>query len=614
MAFDPGAQGSAEVPAARGMRRFVQSLPTDRTRERTAALNQLLLGGVVMVLTVAVAADVVPVVRSTYFAGVVAVFVLAGATLVIPWNRISPLWLAVVPVADIAAIAVLRISSPASGIGLLWIFPAMWLPASLGVLGFLSALGGIGAAFAVVFAIAPSQAAAGSAVLLPLMIASVAGTSFATSRRFVAQRTLLDKQSRLLGSALERARRQEQSVTEVLDAVDFGVIRIAPDGTVAVTNEAHARLQHVLQQEADAVASPAFRIDGVTPVPAGEMPLVRALRGESFDGQVVWFGDPASAHRTALSVTVRRMRDQHGRDAGGVLVSRDVTAELTALRARDDLVASVSHELRTPLTSILGYLDLVIDDAAVPEPARRKLEVAERNAERLLGIVADILAASSESRASVDLTVVPEQTDVADIVRASIESLLPRAAERAVTLDASGVEPSSAFADPQRVRQIVDNLVTNAIKYNKDGGVVTIGCTSDGDATWVLVRDTGHGMTEAEMAGLFERFYRVQSMRGTGAHGTGLGLSISRDIARAHGGDITVRSTPGVGSTFIVRLPSTRKAAAPAPRLPAPEPPPEPETLVLPRRGGGRIVEASAPGAPHSTASAGSGPDPRSER
>ncbi len=593
MALDPGARSSAGIAPARGIRRWSQSLRLDRTRERTAALNQLLFTGVVLVLAVVAAAGVFPVAHGMFFAGVVVVFVVAGATLVVPWNRLSPGWLALVPAADIVAITALRIASPASGIGLLWLFPALWLPASLGALGFVGALGGIGAAFAVVFVVAPSQADAGSAILLPLMVASVAGTSFATSRRFVAQRTLLDKQSRLLGSALERARRQEQSVTEVLDAVDFGVIRIAPDGTIAVTNEAHARLQHVLQQEADAVARPAFRTDGVTPVPPGEMPLLRALRGESFDGQVVWFGDPASSQRTALSVTARRLRDQHGRDAGGVLVSRDVTSELTALRARDDLVASVSHELRTPLTSILGYLDLVIDDAAVPEPARRKLEVAERNAERLLGIVADILAASSESRSSVDLTITPEQTDVGEIVRASIESLLPRAAERAVTLDVSGVEPSGAFADPQRVRQIVDNLVTNAIKYNKDGGVVTIGCTSDGDATWVLVRDTGHGMTEAEMAGLFERFYRAQSMRGTGMHGTGLGLSISRDIARAHGGDITVRSTPGVGSTFIVRLPSTRKAASPAPRMPAPEPPPEPETLVLPRRGG-RILDASA--------------------
>ena len=346
---------------------------------------------------------------------------------------------------------------------------------------------------------------------------------------------------------------QEQEVTEILDAVDFGVIRIGRDGGIAVTNEAHGHLQRAIAAtDAD---TEVYRDDGVTPLPIEEQPIERALRGEAFDDQLVWFGPP-EGERRALSVTARRLLDSHGEDAGAVVISRDVTAEATALRARDDLVASVTHELRTPLTSILGYLDLAIDDPDIPPQARGNLEIAERNAERLLGIVGDMLAASQASRGSAEFSVVPDDIDVAEVIRASVESLLPRAAERAVLIDTSGLEVAYARADSMRLRQVIDNLISNAIKYNRDGGTVSLGSTADDGSVWILVRDTGLGITKEEQAGLFQRFYRGDTVRATGMKGTGLGLAISRDIVRAHGGDITVRSTPGVGSTFIVRLPA----------------------------------------------------------
>jgi len=539
----------------------------DRTRERMAALNQLLFGVVALLLSVLVLLTPFPGDLGLFFVGVLIMFLATGATLLVPWNRIPLPWLAMIPLLDSTAIMIMRLSSPSpsTAFGLLWVFPVIWLSSGFGLIGLIVALVTSWGMFAVTY-IPGTGPFTYSALLLPLVLAALGGVSYLNARRAAAQQSLLDKQARLLAAALERARRQEQAVTEVLDAVDFGVIRIGPSGGISVTNDAHARLQHALGGEA-ADGGTAYREDGVTPMPPGEMPLERALRGEAVEGQVVWFGDPGT-ERVALSVSVRRLKDARGGDAGAVLISRDVTAELTALRARDDLVASVSHELRTPLTSILGYLDLAIDDENVPASARRGLEIAERNAERLLGIVADILAASSASKSSVELAIHPEDIDVADVLFASAESLLPRAAERAVTLDAAGVESAPAYADPKRLRQVVDNLIANAIKYNRDGGHVTIGCTNDGDSTFVLVRDTGLGMSEEDMAGLFERFYRAQSLRGTGRKGTGLGLAISRELVRAHGGDITVRSSPGVGSTFIVRLPATRAAAAPAPHLP----------------------------------------------
>lgn len=552
---DPGGRAderAARVRAARAA--WLREDVEDRTRGRAATLNQLLLMTVVFILGIFVVlgpfdGDVVG-----FFSGVVAIFAITGATFVIPWGRIAFGWVAIVPVLDGLAILLIVESGGASELGLLWIFPTIWLSTGFGLLGVYGLITSI-AVLAPLMAFTSGQSTSYATILVPVVLVTLAITSHLTARRYDAQQVLLGKQGALLRTVLERTRRQEQEVTEVLDAVDFGVIRIAADGGVSVANEAHARLQRAVATARED-EPPAYRDDGVTPLPRLELPFERARRGEAFSGQIVWFGD-ADGTRQALSVTARRLTDSDGRDAGAVVVSRDVTAELTALRARDELVASVSHELRTPLTSILGFLDLAIEDDEVPERVRRSLEVAGRNAERLLGIVADILAASSSSSASVESSLEPRALDAAETVRAAAEALGPRAAERAITIDLEGLETAMVWADPLRLRQVVDNLLSNGIAYNRDGGTVYLGTTTDGENSWILVRDTGRGVTEADRARLFQRYFRADAER---PGGTGLGLAITRDIVRAHGGEIALRSTVGVGSTFIVKLPVRDRA------------------------------------------------------
>ncbi|KRB38177.1 hypothetical protein ASD93_06665 [Microbacterium sp. Root180] len=522
----------------------------DRTRARTATLNQLLLASVVFALGALVAVGSFPGDPVLFFGGVVIVVVLTGATLVVPWNRLSYGWVAIVPAIDIVAITLMQLAAPGTAMGLLWIFPTTWLAAGFGLLGLFAVIVSITVVISVLTLVSAQQVTY-LTFLLPLVLFAVAATSHLTARRSDAQRMLLAKQAQLLRRVLQSSRRQEQVVTEVLDAVDFGVVRIDGDGHVAVTNEAHGRLQQAMGVDDGEV--PAFRDDGVTRLPHDELPVERALRGEAFDAQVVWFGEEPGP-RKALSITTRRLIDPDGDDGGAVVISRDVTSELEALRARDELVASVSHELRTPLTSILGYLDLAIEDPDIPDHVRANLDIAERNAERLLRIVADILAASSSSSSSIEATMTAQALDARDIVRASGEALLPRASSRAVTIDTTGLEEAGAWADPLRLRQVVDNLVSNAIAYNKDGGTVFLGTTTDGTSTWILVRDTGIGISEADRSRLFQRFYKAGAERRSG---TGLGLAITRDIVRAHGGEIGLHSAPGVGSTFIVKLPAT---------------------------------------------------------
>lgn len=528
----------------------------DRARARTAALNQLLLCAVVVMIAILGFLQGFTGDGGLFFVGVIVIFLATGAAIGLPWDRMPEYASAIIPVIDIAAITAMRESSPGSSLGLLWILPAMWLSGSFALPGLFFAILSTTVIFLISTMTAGREPTFGT-LLLPFAVVAVATTSYLTARRSQMQRRLLDNQTQLLGEALARARQQEETLTEVLDAVDFGIIRVGRDGRVAVTNDAHGRLQLAadVEEGEEPLPQPAtFDRDGITPLESADQPLARALRGETFDDEVVWFGAPGE-NRRALTVTARRLHDDAGISAGSVIVSRDVTAELSAIRAREDLVASVSHELRTPLTSIVGYLDLVLDDDLSPS-ARRGLEVAERNANRLLAIVSDILAASASQRSTIDLSIRPERIDVAEIVRASVELQAPRAAERGIRFDASGLEPATAWADPARIRQVLDNLLSNAIKYNVDDGTIEVGTTSDADHTWIVVRDSGIGISESELPQLFDRFFRADAVRKTSTHGSGLGLAISREIVRSHGGEITAQSQPGSGTTFVVRLPN----------------------------------------------------------
>lgn len=522
-----------------------------RGRDRSLLLNQVLLGSVVVLAAVLVilfdaVADGIQLIL-----GVTIVFIATGAAFVLPWNRFPSLAMLILPLADIAAIVLMRGASPSAALGLMWAFPAVWIASAFGGWGAVLGSAVISLAYWVQNWADPTHVLNPGSFLFPVMIAGLATIAAMGSRRALAQRVLLDKQSRFLQQSVDRARRQEDLVTEVLQAVDFGVIRLTPDGSMVVTNEAHGRLQR-----ARADASRAYASDGITPITDDGLPLARARRGEVFENALVWHGDPGDERRRALRSTARRLVDKDLSDAGMIIVTLDVTAEELALRAREDLVASVSHELRTPLTSITGYVELALDDPSLSPVTRRSLDIVERNAGRLLDLVEDLLTASAASHRGVELSLRTVPTDLSVVVEASVEAALPRAEERRVTIDTSAVEPMRAIADPHRIRQVVDNLLSNAIKYNHVGGRIEVGLTGDASHVWLAVSDNGPGIPESELPQLFERFFRSGLVRNSTTHGSGLGLAISREIVRAHGGEITVRTAFNEGAMFIVRLPA----------------------------------------------------------
>lgn len=520
-------------------------------RDRLAVGNQLLLCGIVAILFVSGVATGMLARPGLFALGTLGLALGGIAALAVPWVRVAAGWIAVIPIVDIFAIGILRLADPAGGLGLLWAFPAMWL-ASLGLWGLLTSCTVIPVSYWVIVAVGPSPSFGFATLLLPVVIVAISVAGYSSARRFAAQRNLLDAQAARLAFARSTAVRQEQLVTEVLDTVDFGVVRLAVGGDIVYENDAIGRLSSSVPGLHAAVPTAIlYAEDGETPLAVADHPIAQARRGETFEDEVVWSED-AEGRRTALTFTARRLIDHRGADSGAVLVVRDVTPEREALRARDDLVASVSHELRTPLTSVLGYLELTLDEEDLSPKARRYVDTALGSGERLLAIVADILTATRKSRQSVEITVHPREIDVVEVVRASILAIRPLADERVIKVVLAGPERAVASADPGRLRQVIDNLLSNAIKFNRDGGTVEITVRNDAETTSIDVRDTGIGIDPSDRDHVFERFYRASEA----APGNGLGLAISNDIIRAHDGRLTVASEVGIGSTFTVTLPA----------------------------------------------------------
>ena len=233
------------------------------------------------------------------------------------------------------------------------------------------------------------------------------------------------------------------------------------------------------------------------------------------------------------------------------------TARLLELdRLKDQFIATVSHELRTPLTSIHGYLDLVLDGGGgtLTDEQREFLEVAGRNTDRLRSLVADLLLVSEI--ASDELAFEMHNLDLAALALESLDSARPEAASAGVGIELLSDGPMELIGDRVRLGQLLDNMISNALKFTPRGGRVSVRTTHVNGSALLEIEDTGIGIAAAEQEHLFDRFFRTQAAGEQAIQGTGLGLSISQAIAEAHGGVIEVTSEEHVGTTFRVAFPA----------------------------------------------------------
>jgi PAS domain S-box-containing protein len=243
---------------------------------------------------------------------------------------------------------------------------------------------------------------------------------------------------------------------------------------------------------------------------------------------------------------------------GRVWTLREVTEIRNVDRIKDALVATVSHELRTPLTSIIGYLELLGSGTPLSEEDARFVEIVRRNAARLQRMVEELLFLSRVDVGGLELDL--DEVDVVELARAALGSADPAAAAKRIALEYDGPDTLPTKADADRLGQVFDNLISNAIKFTPERGRVKVSLGADDGAIVASVADTGVGIPEAEQPRLFERFFRTTATRDV--PGTGLGLTIVRAIVEAHAGTIECSSGDD-GTIFTFRLPAAVSATAP---------------------------------------------------
>ncbi|WP_258805010.1 sensor histidine kinase [Pseudarthrobacter sp. NS4] len=476
---------------------------------------------------------------------------------IVPWDRLPYTSFLAIPLLDFVSIGFGREGGQESltGISLLAVFPVIWWCASgyyPRVALWLSFLAPLAIIWVPLFLKGNFTAQDfARSLLLPVMMLGIGvSVSVLTLSMMRQQRELEDKDAQLQAN-LRTSQRQESLLNTVLDTVHLGVLAVDADGHDVLMNRKQ-RANHELARPKD-IEDPnesqllVFGPDRKTLVPVEERPVRRAVLGETFTDYLVWLG--VENEQRAFVTTARAMKDADGKFAGSVIAFSDVTDLVNALTAKDDFVSSVSHEFRTPLTSILGYVEILLADE--PEESQRDmLEIVRRNSERLLTLVSDLLSSRNGQ-----LIVTPHAVDVAELVRASVSSAAPRAAASGVVLEADVPERLEAHVDGPRISQVLDNLVSNAIKYSPGGGNVLVRLAQDDGYLACHVTDTGMGMTPEDASEVFAKFFRTSSVRRTAIPGVGLGLPISKAIVEAHGGTIEVDSTLGKGTTFTFRVP-----------------------------------------------------------
>lgn len=342
---------------------------------------------------------------------------------------------------------------------------------------------------------------------------------------------------------------EKGKMNALLSSMVDGVIAVDLDGTVTFINAVAAG---IIQKESQSALGNSF-------IDMASNEEVLSLYHESLEQKTI-LNKEINISGAIYIVFVVPFSGQEKNQQGSMIIFRDIT-ELRKLEvARSQFLSSVSHELRTPLTIIKGFVMTLIDTPEIDEETKSPLELINQETDRLTRLVDDLLELSRLRSKKFSLQLY--WNDPAEILQETVQQLLPQAKRYQIdlTLDCPASMPH-ILMDPDRIKQVLINLIDNAFKFTPAGGKVEVKASSATDAIKIEVSDTGIGIPENEIPMLFERFFRSKSQYTRRVQGSGLGLAIVKEIVEAHHGKILAVSKMGQGATFIISIPMQYKEA-----------------------------------------------------
>lgn len=382
-------------------------------------------------------------------------------------------------------------------------------------------------------------------------------------------KTEVTKQEGGLAVSSSFAKDERLSSDFILGAIDDGVVMVDKNGIIQLFNPAAAKISGWAAEEAIGLdyknVLPLIDAKGVV-LPIEKHALSEALRTGKTVRDSKGTLSAKGSKPTPISLVVSPVLDQ-GQPTGSVVaVFRDMAKEREEEARRSDFISTASHEMRTPLAAIEGYLSLSLNPniSKVDENAKKYLEKASASTQHLSMLFRDLLTSSKAEDGR--LVSYPAVVELGEIVEQAVEGGRFRAKEKNLELryvlsgdkDVSGgkvVRPLYyTYVDPDRISEVIQNLIDNAVKYTMNGNI-TVRLTGDPSIIQVQIQDTGTGIPPEDISHLFQKFYRVDNSTTRTVGGTGLGLFISKKIVELYNGRIWVESELGKGSTFFINLP-----------------------------------------------------------
>ena len=371
-----------------------------------------------------------------------------------------------------------------------------------------------------------------------------------------------------MSAIIERGRRTAATLRATLWSIDDGVIVTDRQGHVTFMNPVAERLTgRTLAGAAGQAVAEVYRlVDEDSREPTSSR--IESMLRESALREGAILGPPrerlllsANGHEHPVVDSGSSVTDENGDRIGAVLVFRDVSEQRAARQAaeranrlKDEFLATVSHELRTPLNAVLGWTRMLRTGSITPAAMARAVDAVERNADALANLVNDLLDVSRIVTGQLRLN--PEPTDVAQVVRDSVEALGPSVAAKRLRLSAEIDPVPRLLVDANRLRQVVWNLLSNAIKFTPPAGEVSVRIFQEEVWVRIVVSDTGQGIAADQLPYVFNRFWQADAAPTRTVGGLGLGLAIVRHLVEAHAGTVTAYSEGvGRGASFTVSLP-----------------------------------------------------------